>query len=358
MKETEEKRCLRGEGVGTKEGHFMNYTINPTDPPLKDGIYYFTKRDRQVTPIRCTFFTDEELFQIDAAVQIMERLFKNLERSTGVKEAYDEFIAETKKPKGGRPYETEAVDRRFRAFIFEWKMYTEHWKNYIFDLGESVFPDEFIVGFQELYKNLMNSAFKDSAFVIPHVLRNYVSHANDAINNSHVDGKDNKFRIYRQTLEKFLQISIGKTHGKKKTELEEQLRIIEAQSDLIDLTVVAENSMAWLRQCETALMNYQIEPKLLQACNILGQAKQKIDESGIQSEVWEIWRLIPFYLDHTVLHSLTLRATIDGQHMEYTYFTNRLNWIGYAAVIAYVRGLVEKAMNIELERSSNGKDTE
>lgn len=325
-----------------------NYIINPTDPPFKNGIYYFTKHDHQVNPIRCTLFADEELFRIDVAVQIMERLFKNLERSSAVQDAYDEFMTETKKPNGGSAYETEAVDRRFRAFLFEWKMYTEHWKNYIFDLGESVFTDEFVAGFQDLYRNIMDAAFKDAAFVTAHVLRNYVSHANDAINNSHIDGKDNKFRIYRVTLEKFLQTSIDKLSGKKKTELEEQLQIIQAQDELIDLTVVAEKAMAWLRQCETALMNYQIEPQLLQACNVLSQAKQKIDEAEIKSDVWEIWRLHPFYLDHAPVHSFTVRATIDGQEVHHTYYTNRLNWIGYAAIVAYIMGLVEKMKEQEV----------
>lgn len=321
----------------------MNYIINPTDPPFKNGIYYFAKEGHKINPIRCTLFSDDEIFRIDVAVQIMERLFKNLERSTAVQEAFDEFVEETKKPHGAKVYEVESVDRRFRAFLFEWKLYTEHWRNYIFDLGESVFTDEFVTGFQDLYKNLMKTAFSDSAFVSAHVLRNYVSHANDAINNSHVDGKDNKFRIYRATLEKFLQGSIDKLGGKKKTELEEQLQIIQTQDELIDLAVVAEKAMIWLRQCETALMNYQIEPQLLQACNILTNAKQKIDEAGLSGDGWEIWRLQPFYLDHAAIHSFTVRATIEGQLVEHTYYTSHLNWLGYEAVTAYIMGLIKKA---------------
>lgn len=31
-------------------------------------------------------------------------------------------------------FSSAEADRRFRAFIFEWKLFTEHWKNYIYSL--------------------------------------------------------------------------------------------------------------------------------------------------------------------------------------------------------------------------------
>lgn len=322
-----------------------NYIINPTDPPFKSGIYYFGEKEgNKVNPIRCNLFSDEEIFRISFSVLIMERLFKNLSRSEAVKAAYQEFIDEVKKPKGSNPYEVEAVDRRFRAFIFEWKLYTEHWKAYILDLNESVWPDQFVNDYQDLYKNLMDTAFQDSDFVIAHILRNYVSHANDAINNSHVDGGNNKFRIHRITLEQFLQNSIDKASGRRKTDLQDQMNILKTQDVLIDLMIVAEKAMAWLEKCEKALLDYQVaELQLLQACNILSQAKQKIDESGIQSEVWELWTLQPMFLDHQAVHSFSLRAVIDGQEVIHTYYRNRLNWIGYTAVIGYVLNLIKEA---------------
>ncbi len=317
------------------------YEEHTITPPFKEGIYYFRQQNGQVTPIRCTLFRDDELFRIGTAVLIMERLFKNLGRSEAVKEAYKEFFAETKKPSGGNPYEVETVDRRFRSFIFEWKLYTEHWKVYLFDLKESVWPDEFVVGYQDLYKKLMDKAFKNSDFVIAHILRNYVSHANDAINYSHVDGENNQFGIYRASLESFLQDSIEKTsNNRRKEKLRGQLNILKKQGEQIDLSIVADKAMAWMEKCEKTLLDYQVtEPQLLQACNILTQSKQRIDEADIQSNVWELWSLQPMYLDHQGFHSLSLQANIDGQEIIYTYYRNRLNWIGYKAIIGYLMRL-------------------
>lgn len=321
------------------------YENNTIKPPFEEGIYYFRKQDSKVTPIHCNLFGDDELFCISVAVLIMERLFKNLGRADAVKAAYKEFLEETKKPSGGNPYEVETVDRRFRAFLFEWKLYTEHWKSYILDLKESVWPDEFITGYQDLYIKLMSEAFKDSDFVVAHILRNYVSHANDAINRSHVDGMNNQFCIYRATLEKFLQDSIDKaSNNKRKKELKEQRNILKKQDELIDLSAVGNKAMAWLEKCEKALLDYQVaEPQLLQACSILTQAKQRIDEADIQSDVWELWTLRPMHLDHQGFHSFSLRADVDGQEFIYTYYRNRLNWIGYVAIISYLMGLIKKS---------------
>lgn len=321
---------------------------NITEPSFKDGVYYFRKQDSQVTPIRCNLFSDDELFRVGIAVLIMERLFKNLGRSEAVKAAYEEFIEETKKPSSDNPYEVETVDRRFRAFAFEWKLYTEHWKSYIFDLDESVWPDEFVAGYKDIYRKLMGEAFGNPDFVVAHILRNYVSHANDAINRSHVDGTNNKFCIYRTTLEKFLQGSIDKTsNSRRKDELQDQLNILKTQDELIDLSIAAEKAMVWLEKCEKTLLDYQVaEPQLLQACNILTKVKQRIDEANIQSDVWEFWTTQPMYLDHQGFHSLSLQANIDGKEIILTYYRNRLNWVGYGAIISYLMGLIEKSQQL------------
>ena len=315
----------------------------PTDPPCREGIYYFTKNGNQVNPIRCSIFSDDELIRINFSILIMERLFKNLRRSEAVNAAYKEFRDEAKKPSGENPYEIEEVDRRFRAFLFEWKLYTEHWKAYILDLNESVWPYEFIAGYQTLNKKLMHEAFTCSDFVIAHILRNYVSHANAAIDDSHVDGRGTKFSIYRATLEKFLQGTICRATGKKRKELQSQLCILQTQEELMDLATIADKAIAWQIAYEKALLDYQVvEPQLIQACNILMQAKQKIDESCIKSDVWEFWTLQPIYLDHQGLHSFTMQANINGQVVTYVYYRNRVNWIGYEAVVSYLMGIIPK----------------
>lgn len=86
-----------------------NNIINLTDLPFKNGIYYFgEKKGNKVNPIRCDFFTDEELLRINISVLILERFFKNLSRSESVKSAYQEFVNEVKKP-----MEMQDCNRRF-----------------------------------------------------------------------------------------------------------------------------------------------------------------------------------------------------------------------------------------------------
>lgn len=128
---------------------------------LPNGLYYFTKEGNQYTPHKCPLFDDEELFRLNAAVQIMKRFFKNLKRSFASSEAYNEFVEAAHSVKSDNPYARAEVDRRFRAFIFEWKLYTEHWKNYIKEIGDSVYLDEFVVGYNDLFKSLMDEAFPD-----------------------------------------------------------------------------------------------------------------------------------------------------------------------------------------------------
>ena len=325
---------------------------------ILNGLYYFKKEGHQYVPVKCDLFNDEELFRINASVQIMKRFFKNLERSIAAKNSYDEFINAAKAVKSDNPYTRADVDRRFRAFIFEWKLYTEHWKKYIQELSDSVYLDDYVNGYNDLFKSLMDEAFKDKRFVTAHVIRNYVSHANEAVTHCHI-GEKNKYCIYRATLVSFLDESISKANGRKKSQLESQKAFIQTQEELINLECLAAEAMAVLQWFESNLMNYQIEPQTLQAVNILTNAKKRIDEAGIESEIWEILSSVPLMMvDHTGNQAITLETTLNGEKIRRTVYRDRLNWIGYQAVMSYIMNLVERAKSEGNPSVSNAKGAE
>lgn len=318
---------------------------------MLNGLYYFKQEGKQFTPVECTLFNYEELFRINASIQIMKRFFKNLSRSVAAQNAYKEFIEEVEKPHGSDPYAQAEVDRRFRAFIFEWKLYTEHWKNYIHELSDSVYTDEFVTGYQELFDDLMDEAFMDSRFITAHVIRNYVSHANEAVTHCHIGKSVNEFCLTRNCLLDFLDKNIAKVQGKKrKDQLDEQKAVIEASPELLNLESVARDAMTVLRWLETNLMNYQIEPQTLQAISILTDAKRRIDEAGIESDIWEFMSPTPLTMvDHVGDRSMTLETTINGQRVKQTIFHDRLNWKGYQAVMDYILKIVAATKTAEGE---------
>lgn len=55
-------------------------------------------------PHKCDLFSDEELFRLNASVQIIKRFFKNLERSFTASEAYNELVEAAHCVKNDNPY--------------------------------------------------------------------------------------------------------------------------------------------------------------------------------------------------------------------------------------------------------------
>lgn len=309
---------------------------------MLNGLYYFTREGKQLTPVECTLFDHEELFRINASIQIMKRFFRNLNRSFSAQNAYQEFLDEVKNPHSSDPYAQAEVDRRFRAFIFEWKLYTEHWKNYIYELSDSVYTDAFVDGYQDLFNKLMDTAFKDNRFLIAHVIRNYISHANEAVTHCHIGPPKNEFCLSRDLLLSFLDENIAKVQSRKRiAQLTDQKTAVEQAPEQIKLETVAEDAMTILRWFETNLMNYQIEPQTLQAINILSDAKKRIDDAGIESDIWEFMSPAPLTMvDHVGSQSMTVETTINGEKKRQTIFHDRLNWAGYQAVMDYILKIV------------------
>lgn len=308
--------------------------------PVMDGIYSFKRINghHQVQPTKCKQFTSEEVDKIQKAAFTMDRLFGNLNRSISAQEALKEFKEEAQKPDSESPYELAEVDRRFRAFIFEWKLFTEHWKNYIFGLDGD---PQYVSDYKKLYKDTMDSAFQNQDFVVAHVIRNYASHANDAIESSHIGG-GNKYWIHKASLLTFLDESIAKERSShRKSQLLAQKPFIEACEDKIDLEGVADNAMKALEEIQEPIMNYQLDQEIIDSCVVLLDARRKVEV--VEGDIWEIWKLAS---DPSWIGRRTQMTTLQGQigsfDMAVQYGHIRLNWIGYEAIATYLVHLWKK----------------
>lgn len=219
-----------------------------------DGLYYLQSQPitdengqirNQISPIKCDLFTEDEIFRIDVSAQVMKRLFKNLNRSSAARLAYKEFISEADNIKSDNYDAIQQVDRRFRSFILEWNLYFEHWKTYINELNDSVFTDEFVNGYKKLFKSLMQESYKNKDFVIAHVIRNYIAHANDVVQRAHINSDGNEYNVSQASLESFLNHSIKATHNKKtRKNLEKQLEFIKSSDKWISLRIIANDAMS------------------------------------------------------------------------------------------------------------------
>lgn len=312
--------------------------------PVMHGIYSFKRiNGHQVQPTKCEQFTTEEVDQIQKAAFIMDQLFGNLNRSIAAEEALKEFKDEVQKPDSENLYELAEVDRRFRAFIFEWKLFTEHWKNYLYGLDGD---PQYIADYKKLYKETIDVAFQKKDFVVAHVIRNYASHANDVVDSSHIGGRNN-FWIHKASLLNFLNDSISKEKNNyRKNQLLAQKPFIEACEDKIDLEVVADNAMKALEKIQEPLMNYQLDKKIFDSCVALLNAKGKIEVND--GEIWEIWKLAS---DRSWVGRRTQMTTLQGQmgpfDMTAQYGHIRLNWKGYEAIASYLVHLWKKRETAE-----------
>lgn len=96
-----------------------------------DGEAILPNGRRSLNWKKCELFSDEEIKSISNAATILERIFDNLNRLDAAKEAYQEFKAELESLLSNDQFAIATVDRRFRAYVFEWKLFLDHWKKYI-----------------------------------------------------------------------------------------------------------------------------------------------------------------------------------------------------------------------------------
>ena len=136
--------------------------------------------------IQCNLFTLVETEEIRNSAIIMEKLFYNLERTFAVEEAFNEFKTDLAKLSSNNQYDIARVDRRFRAYVTEFRAFLDHWEKYIGDIKKE--SKEYGKSYYELFKKVTSETYDNNDYyVLAYVLRNYVLHGYDAIDHCHIE---------------------------------------------------------------------------------------------------------------------------------------------------------------------------
>lgn len=245
--------------------------IIPVDelPDLSDlhpfnGLHYCDRETslpngrKSLNWVKCEIFTSEEVQSISDAATVLERLFDNLNRLDGAKDAYQEFKTELESLVSNDSFALATVDRRFRAYVFEWKLFLDHWKKYIDDGAQTMHwknqsgAEKYITAYQELYKYVTSTIYDGcEEYVLATAIRNHVVHANNVVYGAHIGLDRNKVFISRDTLLSESNISAS------------QRDVIKKQDELIDLAVVAEKSLKAAETVMEELLNFQIDDEKL-----------------------------------------------------------------------------------------------
>lgn len=305
--------------------------------------------------IGCKLFNEIELQELAKAASVMEELFSNIVRSIAAHDAYNEFQDELKKLQSADNYYVAIVDRRFRAYVMEFRLFLEHWKKYISDLKKK--NKAYGTVYEELYKDITNEVYDScEEYVLATVLRNYVVHGYDSINHIHVDGVNNKAEVLRDNLLKINCSTSAKI-------------VIKKQEELIDLKSVAQKSLDALEKVQERLIEYQMTDVIVSAATVLMNAKGRIDNAGIKSNFWMlIEESKPIeLLDYK--RGLELQRFQDNngnpvqegkrvlplvtQDIDIVY--RKLNWDGYLATAIYIQNLWEKGYWKEVQKKYGEK---
>lgn len=137
----------------------------------------------------CNLFDEAETGSIKSAVSVLDRYFTSLDRLDGVKDAYQEFKDELNNLDSRNPRSKPTVDRRFRAFILEWKLFLDHFDRYISDGAQTVYwngvsdeaKEQYLAAFRNYFDDVKDPRQQSDAFNLAAVIRNHVQHANDAM---------------------------------------------------------------------------------------------------------------------------------------------------------------------------------
>lgn len=345
--------------------------ITPVDelPDLSNlhpfnGLHYCDKETslpngrKSLNWVRCEIFTADEVRSISEAAAVLERLFDTLNRLDAAKDAYQEFKTELESLVSNDSFALATVDRRFRAYVFEWKLFLDHWKKYIDDGAQTKYwkdqsgAEKYIAAYQTLY-NDVTSATYDSCeeYVLATAIRNHVVHANNALYGAHVAPDGNKVFISRDALLSESNISAS------------QRTVIEKQDEMIDLAVVAEKSLKAAEAVMKELLNFQIDNENTEAALSLINANAKIAEAGIKSDRWMIFKPGEVQWEPSLTQSVTMMRVKDedGNPVEEPGITmplmspavgltyQYLNWQGYIAFAGYLKHLYESGKWQEIQ---------
>lgn len=235
---------------------------------------------------KCDLFTPAEVEDIYSASVVIGRLFENLFRLDAARDAFREFEDDLKSLSSNDPFAIATVDRRLRSYLFEWRLFLDHWKKYIDDGAQTVYwtdktgSDKYVKAYQKYYADVTRNAYESCPeYVLATAIRNHVAHAQNAINSNDIGPAGNRVYISRDALLK--ELKKGKT----------QEETIKRQPELIDLYVVAKKSLEAAEMVMDQLLDFQIDKEYISAAVMLLKAKAKIDESGIVSDSWMIRKM-------------------------------------------------------------------
>lgn len=270
------------------------------------------------TLVQCNLFKESEVRSIAAAISEMEKLFFNMDRSIAVREALQEFKETLSSLTSDNKYDTARVDRRFRAYVMEFRLFLDHWKKYIGDLKKQ--DKQYGETYEKLYQNVTKNAYdSNDSYVLATVIRNYVVHGYNSINHAHVSDDTREVFIDRDSLFKIDVAASARP-------------IIQRQDEEINLLHIAEQSFQVLQTVQEQLMDLQITSTIVEAALTLLNAKKQIDDAGIVSDHWML-----------IENQEQKEVAWQGKIMRGIDLTYRhLNWDGYIAVAEYVIKLCQE----------------
>lgn len=300
---------------------------------------------------QCKIFSPDEVDNINKAAVVMERLFENLFRLDAAKEAFQEYKDQLSSTTSGHSQEKAIADRRFRAFILEWKLFLDHWKNYIENGAQTKYwsdrsdAEKYVNAYKQLYEDLIDAAEKCDAFVVAWAIRNHVAHADNAISWFPVDQNGAKALIAKSVL-------LERCNTDRRAQW--QKSAIERQPDMIDLTAIGEQALAEADKIMEGLLQFQIDDDNTAAAVTLLEAEKRIEEAGIKADRWMIFfnngmewtlgqevgviqRVAGENGDQVNEEAKKVNVMVPGMVLGY----RALNWIGYVAFAGYFSHLVK-----------------
>lgn len=244
--------------------------------PIYNLVYINTTNidgsKRKDSFITCTLFPEDKVKELFDAATTVEKLLSNMMRITAVVETNDELLAELQKINSDDRLTIARIDRRFRAYVMEFKLFLYHWEKYISDLKK--INKKYGDLYENLYRTITKAAYDTcEEYVLATVLRNYVVHAYDSISHLHIDGGNSKAYVLKDDLLHFKMSAAAK-------------KVVQKQPELINLAVVAQKSLEALHKIQEILIEYQLTEDVVEAVNKLLNAKTIVDESGIKADLW------------------------------------------------------------------------
>ena len=310
----------------------------------------------------CNLFNEQETASIKSAVTVLNRYFTNLDRLDGVKDAYQEFKDELMNLDSRNPRSKSTVDRRFRAFILEWKLFLDHFDRYIKDGAQTGYwkgvseaeKEQYLAAFRHYFDDVKNPQQQSDAFNLAAVIRNHVQHANDAID--YTDWK--KVFISRDKL-----LNDERVNASQKAALQKQ-------QEFIDLEVVAGGAVDVIGKIHEELLNFMVDGETAEAALTLLNAHNRILEAGIKSDRWVICGMSEFELvDRETGKTITEIQEADPDYIPFELETGLvknnftietkmvyipLNWPAYIKFAGLVRNLWKRGVWRDIQKKYFG----